>query len=436
MSDEVLFNLVQVLEDDWPAGPSFLHALTALIESAVIHERIYRDPIYAFTDNQIVPGRVSAASRVDQSQLLLDLKASGLFLPSPAMADLNLALAQAKFLSPYDAVDFMGDVVYTPVGFSFADPRGEISAIRVRQELVANPMMIRCREFFTLKYEDPETYAQWLKIGLASSEDVDGPDRSIVQKMMADFRMTEDDMITLSSFNRRAQAYLELSRRLNLNPVMPYLANVHLIGGVGLINSKARVILDKINAKFDSMEAMDGSQGNFSYLNVPPLTRTVLQRCKDSRSLLINEIVNIRKEHSALRKSLTEFDQNWMEAQTIADRQRLKSSFDNALTRIEEKVVKPKKRILYRLASPLAEPLKLPAAAVKWLSDKGHDLSVRHKIRGMPKLFDKAMKAPVDEAVPGMIQRMNIQMMPEEVWVEAKRLDRQCELAMSITANG
>jgi len=72
LQDESLLNVFLVLEQGWPAGPSFLHALNTLVETTVLHEHVYFDPLHNFDRVDLNPEGITSQIRGSSMvQLLL-----------------------------------------------------------------------------------------------------------------------------------------------------------------------------------------------------------------------------------------------------------------------------------------------------------------------------------------------------------------------------
>ncbi len=63
IQDEILLAICLVLEHGWPAGPIFLHALNTLIETVVVHDVVYFDPLYQFRREQTYANSIPAILR-------------------------------------------------------------------------------------------------------------------------------------------------------------------------------------------------------------------------------------------------------------------------------------------------------------------------------------------------------------------------------------
>src|ERR1700680_4429681 len=68
IQDELLVSVCLVLEHGWPAGPTFMHALSTLIESVVVHAAVYFDVLHDFQRGDEAP--VSLPGRLRNSDFV------------------------------------------------------------------------------------------------------------------------------------------------------------------------------------------------------------------------------------------------------------------------------------------------------------------------------------------------------------------------------
>jgi hypothetical protein len=131
IQEETLLNVFLVLEQGWPAGPLFLHALNSLIEATVLHEHVYFDPQETFDRTNLAPGSVTSLIRGSSIvQLLLRESAIELLPKSTALDQYFEAIG-----TEYRSGNFLADASWTPHAFMYGSPEDEPNRLQIYLDL-------------------------------------------------------------------------------------------------------------------------------------------------------------------------------------------------------------------------------------------------------------------------------------------------------------
>jgi hypothetical protein len=127
IQDESLLNLVLVLEQGWPAGPCFLHALNTLVETIVLYEHVYFDPLHYLDRVDLNP--MSITSQIRSSSMVQLLLGEGAIEQLPNDDDLDQRLEATG--REYKVTDFLLDALWTPHSFLYGTPEDEANRLEV-----------------------------------------------------------------------------------------------------------------------------------------------------------------------------------------------------------------------------------------------------------------------------------------------------------------
>jgi len=218
---------VLVIEHGWPPGPSFLYSLGSLIEAAVIHERVYFDPLN-YTQREDSKAHLHAFLRGSSFVSTLSREQVLTLFPPPSEVDRTLSAKGHD----YTATQFLIDSTYEGVSFASADPAGEKTRYELRLDLFAIPKIFHETELIehfggqALRFANEAALQAMSRLGF-------------------NYR----DLRIIGAYNRRALAFLDLARNLDLNLYPSFSAIPHYVGAVQQTNSKARKTYETIKGK-------------------------------------------------------------------------------------------------------------------------------------------------------------------------------------------
>jgi hypothetical protein len=195
IQDETLLTICQVLEDGWPAGPTFLHALNTLIEAVVVHEKVYFDPLHQLGRTDESPYTVPGILR--NSDFVGFLIREGAICEFPDESVVNdYLLSRGR---EYSYTNFVLDAYWSTDSFAYGDPAGEAKRIELYIDLVSKAArLLEPREITPfLRFENPEQ-------GEVSLMEPD----ALVAKMLAkSIDLSEDDVKTIEGLNFRSKVW-------------------------------------------------------------------------------------------------------------------------------------------------------------------------------------------------------------------------------------
>jgi len=127
LQDEVLLTIVRGLDEGLPIGPSFVHSLATLIESLVVHDKVFYDL------RTVARGAPEDSSRtiedvLENSSFVKALVKHRVLAPFPSAEDTEELLSELGV--DYTYGDFLTDLLWTPYSF-YADPSAESARYRM-----------------------------------------------------------------------------------------------------------------------------------------------------------------------------------------------------------------------------------------------------------------------------------------------------------------
>ena len=416
--DEVLMEIIKVVEGDWPAGPAFVYALGSLVEAAVIHDRVFYDPMHQTQRNDPQPRR-TIADVLNNSQLVQQLVSAKVLTLLPKREQLDSHLEASG--SNYRSDSFLIDFYYGLESFSAETPEGAVNDFEVLTDLLARAPRILLTD--TLIQDE--------------AGDENGGFVSLTAEGLAAYALgfTREDMIRIESFMRRARGYLELTQSLEIDfyPVLSALP--YQVGAIKCYQSKARQLYQSIVDRSTSLDEESRDEDNFSRVPIPPLAQIVIANAKDSISALVTELLALRERHRSFRDYLTAYERNWDSAVTRADRIKLRRDFDNAWSAFVAKLERPSTRIIYTVWDIFKNPANILSAFGDKLRTRGHELSVIGKVRGLHDFWKELVSSPIIERNAQLL-KLFPRLAAEQDWRKSARLANQINtfLNESVTA--
>jgi hypothetical protein len=181
IQDEILLAICLVLEQGWPAGPTFLHALNTLIEAVVIHDAVYFDVHRQFRGNGTTPSSVHGVLRNSQLvNLLVQENALRVFPETSAVE--NYFVDQGR---DYSFGQFFADLHWSQDSFFYSDPADEATRLDIYVDVVSNaPLLLQPQQLVprsvklnedggTVKLPEPQ---ELLAMSLAAQLSLSEPD--------------------------------------------------------------------------------------------------------------------------------------------------------------------------------------------------------------------------------------------------------------------
>jgi len=378
IQEELLINISKVIEDGWPAGPSFFHALGSLIEAAVIHDKVFYDPLRQTLRNDL-SGGIYVPSLLNESDLIQQLIREGVLTLFPESAEIDKHLEETG--SSYKYGNFLVDFYYQLVSFSSTTPDGDITEFPLLDELINKAPSVLMTESLIA---DEGVTADGAYLFLT--------DAGLKAHLLG---FSRQDMIQLEGYNRRVKGYLELTQSIEIDFYPVFRALPYQIGAVKTYSSKAKALYESIVNKAVSLDDEPGGENEFSRVPVPPLSQIVMAKSKGSIKALAGEIIELRYRQRDFRRYLTDYERQWDTATTRAERFKLRNEFDNAWKTFVVDLERPSTRIIYTLWDIFKNPLNILPAIGDKLRAKGHELSVIGKVRGLHDFWEELVNAQV-----------------------------------------
>lgn len=411
IQDETLLAVILVLEQGWPAGPTFLNALNTLIEAVVIHDVVYFDPHHQFrrehTSNASVPGVLKNSDFV---KLLVQESAIRLFPETPVIDAFFVAQGRN-----YSFAQFLADFHWSRDSFVYADPTDEADRLNAYVDVVSKaPLLLEPRKWVpnSIKLESGDE----LKL-------VEGQQLSamILEKQLS---LGEGDLLFIEGLNYKAKAFLDLAQNVGLHLHPFYLSLPHQIGAIRQNNSRAMELFRQLEEGVKALPEQKDSVGEsqFQRSPIPALTEVVLGRCKDSPRSIALELLELRNVHRKFRDYLTTYERNWNLAHTKRERWKLKLEVDNAVKMLLEKERRPGTRVIYTLWDFIKEPSKI----VKTIGDKvvkrGQDKYVVGRVKGLHDFWNDLASSPPSDVVNLQFNRLFPRRSDEQTWEAGRKL--------------
>lgn len=380
--------VVQPLDMGYPMGPSFVHALSTLIESLVLHDINYFDPLAAFdSDGTGLQGYIR------QSTLVNELKAGGALRLLPSAPDIDLRFDQLGI--DYEMIDLVREISWTSEGTSFTKPASEARYIRAMTHLLsAFP-------------------------GLFSSQDIlDGNDNPITPEAakLTGMGMDVENLIHIEGQNHRLSALQTFCQPLRLNLYTNHASLPNHLGMIKHSNSVARTLYEKMTRELGELDDDSVEGDDFSAIEMPELSRLVLRNCRGDTSALSSEILAIREKHRDLRSFLTSYEEAWRTASTKRERSKLQNDFNNAWEALVQQHRQPRDRIVYKLWGILKNPTQILGAVGDELVKVGRKWAVSGQVRGLHTLWADLLDAPTARENFSLLASFGTGVADDELW--------------------
>ena len=377
--DESLMSIIKVLEWEWPAGPSFLYAIGSFVEAAVIHDKLFFDPMRQTLDNEATGNRMP--DFLNQSAFVQLMIREGVLTVFPNRTEIDQHLQQTQ--REYSFENFLLDFYWGFASFSSADPEGDVSELSALIDLTQKAPSVLMTE--TLINRN------------LSAIDNSLVNLSVPGLMAYTLGFSQDDLQILEERNRKSKAFLDLTNSLRINFYPAFLAIPYQVGTVKAFNSKAKsiykTIVDKVVSQDDELIEND----EFYRVPIPPLAQIAMKKSQDSIVGFMEEIVELRNRHRTFRSYLTDYERTWNTASTRRERIKLNHEFNNAWKALVTNEERPSTRIIYTLWDILKNPLNILSAIGDKLRKKGHELSVIGRARGLHDFWKELVDSPIPQ---------------------------------------
>jgi hypothetical protein len=316
---EVLFDVIRVLEDKYPVGPSFVNSLSTLIEAVVIHDRIFLHSNYDLSAN-------SPWQTFHATELAATLKREGI-LVEPTGDEFEEWLSSVG-CDQDEYIKFLTNDAWIPTGFLADRPEDE---------------EMNYRAFADIATYAPEVFSK--------DTLVEGPNDTVINLSalpLLKHGFTAQDLIRIEGYNRAIGASQTLSRSLGLHFYSIFQSTPHQIGSIKAANLKARSLFEELQTRILVMVDDNGSVGDdqFRRIDIPPLCQIVLEKCKGSRRALWDELLDLRERHKSLRAFLGAYESRWNLAETKGERRSLKAELNQAFENLAKHRNVPKHSIV------------------------------------------------------------------------------------------
>jgi hypothetical protein len=395
LQDEVLYDVIQVVEGDYPIGPVFLHALSTLVEASVLHETNFFNSGW----DQAEEGPQGIDGMVWESPFVRQLVTGGALsrLPKSELVDRYFEEIEA----PYDMTEFMMNHRWQSGSFSFSD------IDRQREHLY---------RVATILTDFP---------GVFQTIDLTAGENAVVEEDAARLLaigMPYENIVALEGYNRMVDAYVQLTRFLSLNLYLVETAIPHQLGTIHRINSKVRELYKTIQNDLAALDVDTLSEHEFQTVKIPDLARIVLRDAKGDVKAIPELILELRHRHRSFRQFLTEFDAEWRAAASRKVRLKLQSDFDNAWKTLSESEHKPKDRWFYKIAELLVKPTEILGSLLKKLVGKGREQAILGQVRGLTAIRRDLLDTPVAGENRELIENFRLPIAETKVWEDAANL--------------
>jgi len=423
IQDETLFAICLVLEHGWPAGPTFLHALNTLIETVVIHDAVYFDPLHQFRRGNLSPNSIPGILRnSDFVNLLVQEEAIREF-PMETVVDTHFVTDGRD----YTYGRFLADAAWSTDSFAYSSPEEEASRLEIYLELVSRaPRLLQPERLLPPSIRPgSEQVESGLMVG----------GREILLMMLGrSLSLSNDDLLTIEGMNFRAKAFLDLGRNTGLHLHPFYLALPHQIGAIHQNNSKALELFHKLQDKLNSMQDQEEGVGEsgFGRVPIPPLAEVVLGRCKDSKDAIPLELLDLRNVHRGLREYLTDYEQRWNSAPTKREQWKLRVEFDSALKQLLEKETRQSTRVIYMLWDILKEPTKILQALGDKVTKRGRERYIVGRVKGLHDFWDDLSNSPPSNIMRTQFNRLFPKRSEDKTWESGRKLAEAVNAGLSL----
>lgn len=362
LQDEILYNVVDVIENGAPIGPAFAVSLATLIESVVFSERTYFDVFRCVSDAD--EPSMSVRPRLGQSDLIGWLQKEDLLTAFPLSRQIDRQLARAGI--KYDTTDFANGFLQTPKTF-YMEAAEESVPYAVGITLLKD----KIGQLLSPQQLVPQSEDDSILFG----EDA----RAAVLEMHGkQLGFERRSLVVIEGLNYRAKALLDLTNHLGLHLEPYFSALPHLLGAIRYTNMKSRIVLaalfentdapldcfadqatahalkelcrnardpkgqgdvtGKFEAKrlleiiYEKTDAIEAPPGLFQ-VPIDPLCEMAVRMCKGDPQALNRVLPELRMTYAPLRKSLTEIERKMPSLKTKGDVDKIRSQFEEEWTK-------------------------------------------------------------------------------------------------------
>lgn len=404
--DELLIDVINVLENNWPVGPKFLYSFGSLVEAFVLHDKVYYDVLNQTQREVYARGFGQIPKIIKDSNFVNQLQKEKLLHVFPEFKLVKKYLLDNGYTN--EDLDWFLNLYRGPESFAIANPRGEKNELLILNDLIKIPKVFETHNFVHL--------------------DLVGLKRHYAQdeiQLLTNDGFNYKDINLLNALSHRSKGFLELANLLELNlyPTFPAIPN-HILS-IDRHNTRTRKLYESILSKIKEFDRDISIETEFFQKLIPPLGQLVLKNCKDSTKDIVAEIANIRNKHKKLRKYLTCHEIEWKNAKTRMDRVKLRIEFNNAWTSLMKRIERPKKRLLYNLWDILKEPHKIHVQFGNKLTDEARELSIIEKVNGLSNFWDDMVNSPLPERNFEILSKLFKQFVDDETWDLANTLSKK-----------
>jgi hypothetical protein len=398
VQDDALVNIIKVIDWGWPAGPSFLYAIGSFIEAAVIHDKVFFDPLRQTQRDEI--GDHTIASLLNQSDFVQAMIREGVLTVFPEPSEVDHYLQGAK--SEYTSANFLADYYHGFESFSTTNPEGEVEVFNNLIDLTQKaPSVLLADELIDVDITALDSSLLGLTLpGLAAYT----------------LGFNREDMKLLEALIHKAKGHLELTHHLGINFYPAFSAIPYQIGSVKSFNSKAKALYSTIIEKVVSLDEELYGNDEFSRVPVPPLTQIAMAKSKGSVDGLVLEIIELRYRHNKFRQYLTDYERQWNYASTRSETIKLRNEFDNAWKALVANQERPSTRIIYTLWDVLKNPLNMLPTIGDKLRTKGHELSIIGRVKGLHDFWKELANSPVPKKNLELLSTLFPRLASDEEW--------------------
>lgn len=413
--EEVLLDVSRVLDDGWPVGPSFLHSLGTLAEALVIHNQVFFGPRWS-TDRED-SGRNTIAIQIQQSNFVRELSREGGLTLAPA-EEIDARLVSKG--TGYRLANFVADASWAGLSFASATPEGETNDYRSLVDLVKDaPAALATKDLITMS-----------RPGILAG------DASVFLATVLGFN--EDDLRIIEGLNHRAAAYVDLTRHLGIDLYPVYSALPHQLGAVGAHHLRVRRIYDTVEKRVVRDDQTMVGESEFSRVAIPPIAQIAMARCNGDPAALGQELLALRERHHKFRRYLTDFDRQWNDAETRADRSRLIREFAGSWNTLLAKENRPQASKASRIIGFMwdivkrATPVGAAAAGGDKVMTTWQEQSIIRRVSGLHDFYQELARSPLPEHNRQLIARLFPRIVDDPVWDAAAKLAEATEAAFIV----
>ena len=418
LQDEVLLTIVRGLDEGLPIGPSFVHSLATLIESLVVHDKVFYDL------RTVARGAPEDSSRtiedvLENSSFVKALVKHRVLAPFPSAEDTEELLSELGV--DYTYGDFLTDLLWTPYSF-YADPSAESARYRMMLDLVAKaPQLLRPRQIIPIL--DGAEREKHTAAGLIGEEELESPIRFDLGRNVG---LSPRELLFLEGLNFRSRAYMNIARILGMHMYPAFPALPHQIGAIQNGNIKGRQIYDKVMQQLrkeaEIEDCITASEPDFWRISLPPVAQMALKNCKGSVQALVPEILEIRQRDRTFRNYLTTYERTWNAANTRQERNQLAHDFNNAWKVMLAKERKPSTRILYILWDYFKDPTKLLQTIGDKLAGAGRERYIIDRAYGLYDFWRDLCDTPPPDSNRALVFKLFPNQVDEATWNAAQQL--------------